>query len=154
MKLIMKCIVGLLLVGVFNPFEAVAHDITLTATADNVYEFRASGFNNPSAAVIDLSIRYDSTTLGNPVIVDGPFATAISALSIPNNDPGGVLRLVYATLTNAFFTGNGLLSTVTFTKTGAAPSRAPGLGSSVYSDTGIQLASQAFVNQFVNPNPI
>lgn len=157
MKLIIKCIVGLLLVGVFNPFEAVAHDITLTATADNVYELRTAGFtanNHGPAAAIDLIIGYDRATLSAPVIVNGPVVTSIGAISIPNDDANGVLRDVFVTITNAFFNGDGLLATITFTRTGAVSSRAPTLRSSVFDGNGVQLGSQAFVNQFVNTNPI
>lgn len=144
MKLIDKCIVGLLLCSLFSVNEAVAAaKVTITQTSERTYSISVADVVR--AAAIDFSILYDKDTLSNPVIENGPFATSASAISVPYDDATrGVFRVVYVTTAN--FEGSGLLATVSFTKTGKASSRLPDLQTSIFSIDGVQVAAQAVID--------
>lgn len=146
MRLLQLWMAALTLYCIYGVADAnAAATVTVTQTSEGVYSVSVA--NVAKAVSLDFTISYDIGTLSNPVILDGPFAAAVGAVQIPNNDSTfGTLRVVYVTITkDAFFEGGGQLATVTFTKTGTAKSRLPGLKSEVISAAGVQTAVQSIV---------
>ncbi|MDU0459776.1 MAG: cohesin domain-containing protein [Geobacteraceae bacterium] len=146
MKLLNMVIAVLLLCTLAGVVEAdAAAKITVTQTAEGVYSVSVA--NVAKASALDFTITYDAAVLSNPVISNGPFAGRFGAMQVPHNDATrGTLRVAYlVTAKDVFFEGDGLLATVTFSKTGTVSPKLLELKSEVISDTGIQVAVESVV---------
>lgn len=146
MKSLQLWMIGLLLGCVCSVVEAgAAAKVTATQLSEGVYSVTVA--NVVKSALLEFTISYDGATLSNPVIANGPFATAVGAIQTPHNDSkSGILRVAYVvTAPGAYFDGSGLLATVTFTKTGSGLSRAPLLNSGAVSADGSQPPVQSIV---------
>lgn len=146
MKLLNMLVAVLLLCTLAGVVEAdAAAKITVTQTAEGVYSVSVA--NVAKASALDFTITYDAAVLSNPVISNGPFAGRFGAMQVPHNDATrGTLRVAYlVTAKDVFFEGDGLLATVTFSKTGTVTPKLLELKSEVISDAGIPVAVESVV---------
>lgn len=151
MKMINRCFFGLIICCVFGVLDAsAAAKVMISKTSEGVYSVTVADVTK--AAAIDFTISYDKDTLSTPVIVDGPFAKAVKAMAIPNNDViRGTLRVVYVTVSKDTFDGGGLLATVTFNKRGDTNSRQPEFKAEIVSMDGVLVAAQPIVTPITEP---
>ncbi|HBA70960.1 MAG: hypothetical protein A2X82_04730 [Geobacteraceae bacterium GWC2_55_20] len=149
MKSLNMFVAALLLCTLVGAVEAdAAAKITLTQTAEGVYSLSVANIAKASTArAINLAITYDAVVLSNPVISNGPFAGRFGAMQVPHNDAArGTLKIAYFTTgENVFFEGEGLLATVTFSKTGTVSPKLPGFTAELVSDAGVYIAIESVV---------
>ena len=100
------------------------------------------------AAGIDFSVYYDASTMINPKVTSGPFASG--AMMEANTSTAGLVRVVFIT-GDAFKGTAGQLATITFTKVGKLPGRLTDFKSSVYSTSSAQVAAQPIIGTSSQP---
>jgi hypothetical protein len=100
------------------PVPAFAVSTILAAPGgDGVFLLQGVGVED--AAALEITVQYDTATLANPRVVEGPFITG-SMTAINPNIPGAV-RIVAIRLTP--IRGSGLIATMTFDLRGSSPGK-------------------------------
>lgn len=124
-------LVGILLL---EAIPAVAASVLSVGPSGNgTFVLRGSGLVD--AAIIDVEITYDSTSLANPRVTQGAFVTG--AMTAANVDVPGVVRL--SIIPAQSIGGNGTIATIVFSRTGEAPGKINGLNGRITTKAGKSL---------------
>jgi hypothetical protein len=91
--------------------------ISATPGGDGVFLLQGIGVED--AAALEITVQYDSATLANPRVVEGPFIAG-SMTAVNPNIPGAI-RIVAIRLTP--IRGSGLIATMTFDLKGSSPGK-------------------------------
>ncbi len=113
---------------------AEAASINASPTGDGVYTVQGIGFSGGSG--LDITITYDSSTLGNPRVVQGKLLA--NAVFAANPNVPGVIRI--GALNMSGFSGTGVIAVITFDKKGAAAGSLTDLKASLINSAGAPLA--------------
>ncbi|TWJ19645.1 cohesin domain-containing protein [Geobacter argillaceus] len=113
---------------------AEAASITASPTGDGVYAIQGIGFSGVSG--LDVTVTYDSSTLGNPRVVQGTLLA--NALFAANPNVPGVIRI--GALSTSGFSGTGVIAAITFDKKAGAAGSLTGLTASLINSSGAPLA--------------
>ena len=116
--------------------------ISISSVVDGVFAVQGTGIENASA--MEINILYDTRTLINPRVTEGPFISG-SMVAINPNVPG-IIRIVLIRITP--MSGNGLIATLSFTRTGSSAGRINSISAKLANANGAPLTSQV---QIINP---
>ncbi len=112
---------------------AEAASIIASPTGDGVYAIQGIGFSGVSG--LDVTVTYDSSTLGNPRVVQGTLLA--NALFAANPNVPGVIRI--GALSTSGFSGTGVIAAITFDKKAGAAGSLTGLTASLINSSGAPL---------------
>jgi hypothetical protein len=113
------CFIAVMLtLALCRPVPAFAVSIvTMSSAGDGIFLLQGIGIEN--AAGLDINIVYDTSTLSNPRVVEGPLIAG--AMTAINPNVPGSIRIVVIRL--APVNGSGVIATLTFNRTGSSPGR-------------------------------
>ena len=86
---------------------AEAASVIASPTGDGVYAVQGIGLSGVSG--LDITVTYDSSTLGNPRVVQGNLLA--NAVFVANPNVPGVIRI--GALSTSGFSGSGVLAAIT-----------------------------------------
>jgi hypothetical protein len=117
-----------------RPLPAFAvSTLTISSTGDGIFLLRGIGIKD--AAALEIIVSYDTATLANPRVAEGPLISG--AMTAVNQKVPGMVRMVIVRLTPV--KGNGLIATLTFDRTGSSPGRIVSLSARLVNIKGISL---------------
>lgn len=116
--------------------------ITISPAGDGV--FALQGLEVENASALDITIMYDTTTLTNPRVGEGPLIAG--AMTAINQTVPGTVRIVIIRI--APISGNGVIATLNFDTIGSSPGNITLLKARLANATGSPLAAQT---QVINP---
>jgi len=114
--------------------------VAISSSGGGAFQLNGIGVENASA--LDITITYDTTTLANPQIAEGPFITG--AMTAINPNVPGVVRIVVVRI--APMSGNGAIATLTFEVTGPSPGTITSLSAKLANTKGAPLAVATQIN--------
>ena len=112
---------------------AEAASVIASPTGDGVYAVQGIGLSGVSG--LDITVTYDSSTLGNPRVVQGNLLA--NAVFVANPNVPGVIRI--GALSTSGFSGSGVLAAITFDKKGGATGSITGLTATMINSSGAPL---------------
>jgi hypothetical protein len=131
----------LLVLALCRPEPALAvSTVTVSSAGNGVFTVRGSGIE--SAAALEINVVYDTATLANPRVVEGPLIAGAMAAINPNVP--GIVRIVIIRLTPV--KGNGVIATMTFDVKGTSPGKITSLSVRLANSQGTTLPAQVQVN--------
>lgn len=110
--------VVMLVMALCRPLPAFAVS-TLTISSIGNEIFLLQGIGIKDAAALEIIVSYDTATLANPRVVEGPLISG--AMTAVNQKVPGIVHMVIIRLTPV--KGNGVIATLTFDRTGSSPGR-------------------------------
>lgn len=113
--------------------------VTILPAGDGIFSILGTGIEGASA--IELAVSYDSTTLANPRVVEGPLIAG--AMTATNSAVPGTVRLVIIRISP--ISGSGVIATLTFDRTGPSPGRISALTARLANAHGAPLLAQVLV---------
>lgn len=125
-----------------SPALAVS-TLSLSPAGDGVFALQGAGIEDASA--FDITIAYDTSSLANPRVVEGPLIAG--GMTAVNPNAPGVVRIVVIRV--APVRGSGLIATLAFTRIGSSPGRINAMNVRLANATGAPLQAQAHI---VNPS--
>jgi hypothetical protein len=114
--------------------------ISTTSGGDGVFQLQGIGIED--AAALEITVQYDTATLGSPRVVEGPLIAG-AMLAVNPNIPGTV-RIVAIRLTPV--RGSGVIATLTFSRKGSSPGSITSLSAKLAAINGASLPSLAQIN--------
>ncbi|HXY54434.1 MAG TPA: cohesin domain-containing protein [Nitrospirota bacterium] len=144
-----------LLLSLYRPSPAFATSIvTITKAREGVFLLQGIGIED--AAALDIIVVYDTATLANPRVTEGPLIAG--AMTAINPKVPGTVRMAVVRLTPV--KGSGVIATLAFDRTGSSPGKITSLsvrlanirGSSLPALVRIENASEAFGTASDLPN--
>ncbi len=130
---------ALIICGNPNPAFALS-TVTISSSGEGIFLLQGIGIEDASA--MEINITYDTATLFNPRVVEGPLVTG--AMTAVNPNIPGTVRIVMIRLTP--IRGNGVIATLTFDRIGAASGRINDLNVRLANAKGSPLAALVQVN--------
>ncbi len=91
--------------------------VTISSIGEGVFLHQGAGVQD--AAALDIIVVYDTTTLANPRVIEGPLITG--AMTAINPKVSGMVRLVIIRFTPV--RGSGVIATLTFDRKGSSPGK-------------------------------
>jgi hypothetical protein len=131
-----------LLVGSTLPALAVP-TLTISSSGNGVFVLQGNDFQ--AVGGVQLTIRYDTTTLTNPRVTKGALATA-AAIFMPNTNNPGVI--IMGMIDPNGVSGSGVLATINFDLPGSSPGVIQSLTADMIDSSSKKIASQV---QVINP---
>ena len=119
--------------------------VTTSSMGDGVFQVTGTGIEG--AAAIELTVSYDTASLANPRVVEGPLISG--AMTAFNPNVPGIARLVIIRLTPV--KGSGVIGTLTFDRTGPSPGKILSLSARLADIRGSYLPAAVQVN---NPSEV
>jgi len=119
--------------------------ITISPAGDGVYALQGLPVENASA--LDITIMYDTTTLTNPQVVEGPLIAG--AMTAINPNIPGTVRIVIIRI--APINGSGVIATLNFDTIDSSPGKISQLTARLANATGSPLTAQT---QIINPTDL
>jgi hypothetical protein len=116
--------------------------VTISPAGNGVFLIQGVGIED--AAAFEITVVYDTTTLSNPRVTVGPFVAG--AMTAINPNVPGTVRIVIIRLSPV--KGSGVISTMTFDRTGPSPGRINALSARLATITGAPILAQV---QVTNP---
>jgi hypothetical protein len=113
--------------------------VTISPATDGVFSILGTGIEGASA--IELAVSYDTTTLANPRVVEGPLIAG--AMTATNSAVPGTVRLVIIRISP--ISGSGVIATLTFDRTGPSPGRISALTARLANANGAPLLAQVLI---------
>ncbi len=117
-----------------------ASTITISPAGEGIFLIQGVGIEDASA--LEINVSYDTATLVNPRIVEGPLVTG--AMTAVNPNIPGTVRIVIIRI--APVRGSGVIATLTFARTGASPGRINDLSARLANAKGAPLAALVQIN--------
>jgi len=109
-------IAALCTLALCRPLPAAAvSSVTLSPSGENGFILQGNGIED--AAAMEINISYDSATINNPRVTEGPLIAG--AMTAVNPNLPGTVRMVIIRLTPV--RGSGVIATLTFNRTGPSP---------------------------------
>jgi len=115
--------------------------ITTTSAGDGVFLLQGIGFED--AAALEITVQYDTATLANPRVVEGPFIAGFMTAINPNIP--GTVRIVAVRLTPV--RGSGVIATMTFDLKGSNPGQIISLTAKLANIKGATIPVLAQINK-------
>lgn len=128
---ILALVAGLGLLGSFS--AASAATITAVASGNGVFAVVASGFTG--VAGLDVTVTYDSATLGNPRVEKG--AMLGNALFVANPNQTGIIRI--GAVSTSGVSGSGTVAVITFDRKGDSAGLLTGITATTINTSGAPL---------------
>ena len=123
------------------PLSAFAvSTITISSSGDGVFTLQGVGIEDASA--LEISVFYDTASLANPRVVEGPLITG--AMTAINPNVAGTVRIVIISITP--IKGSGTIATLTFDRTSSSPGKISALKARLANIKGAPLLSAVQVN--------
>jgi len=138
-----RCILvaAALILAFYRPTPAFAvSTVAISSPGNGVFLLQGIGIED--AAALEINISYDTATLSNPRVVEGPLVAG--AMTAVNPNVPGTVRIVMIRLTP--FRGSGVIASVTFDRTGASPGRILAMSAHLADAKGSPLATLVQVN--------
>lgn len=108
----------MLVLALCRPLPAFATStITISSAGEGVFLLQGVGVED--AAALDIIIVYDTATLANPRVTEGPLIAG--AMTATNPNVPGTVRMAIVRLTPV--NGSGVIATLTFDRTGSSPGK-------------------------------
>jgi hypothetical protein len=108
----------MLVMALCRPLPAFAlSTLTISSTGDGIFLLQGIGIED--AAALEIIVSYDTATLANPRVVEGPLITG--AMTAINPNVPGMVRLVIIRLMPV--RGSGVIATLTFDRKGSSPGK-------------------------------
>jgi hypothetical protein len=127
--------------ALWRPAPALAvSTMTVSSTGNGVFTVRGSGVEG--AAAFEIIVAYDTATLANPRVVEGPLIAG--GMTAINPNVPGIVRMVIIRL--APVKGSGVIATMTFDRTGPSPGKIVSLSARLANSQGASLPSLVQVN--------
>jgi hypothetical protein len=124
-----------------RPLPAFAvSTVTISPAGDGVFLLQGVGIED--AAAFEISVLYDTATLANPRVVEGPLISG--AMTAINPNVPGMVRLVIVRITSV--KGSGVIATLTFDRKGSSPGKVLSLSARLANINGAPLPALAQVN--------
>ncbi len=114
--------------------------VTISPAGDGVFLLQGIGIEDVSA--FELTVVYDTATLSNPRVTEGPLIAG--AMTTINPNVPGTVRMVIIRLSPV--KGSGVIATMAFDRTGPSPGRINALSARLANITGAPLLAQVQVN--------
>jgi len=125
----------------WQPAPVFASAVVMTSsTGDGVFQVTGTGIEGASA--IELAVSYDTASLANPRLVNGPLISG--AMTAFNPNVPGIARMVIVRLTPV--KGSGVIGTLTFDRTGPSPGKILSLSAKLADIKGSYLPAAVQVN--------
>jgi hypothetical protein len=133
--------VVMLAMALCRPLPAFAvSTLTISSTGDGVFLLQGIGIED--AAALEIIVSYDTATLANPRVVEGPLITG--AMTAINPNVPGMVRLVIIRLTPV--KGSGVIATLTFDRKGSSPGKVLSLSARLANINGAPFPALVQVN--------
>ena len=111
-------VVVMLILPLCRPVPAFATStVTISPAGDGVFLIRGVGVED--AAALDITVVYDTATLANPRVIEGPLIAG--AMTATNPNVPGTVRIAIVRLTPV--KGSGLIATLDFNCAGSPPGK-------------------------------
>jgi len=114
--------------------------VAISSGGNGVFLLQGMGIEN--AAALDITIQYDTNTLANPRVVEGPFITG--AMTAINQNIPGTVRMDIIRL--APINGSGVIATVSFDLLGSSPGSITSMNVKLANLKGAPLPALAQIN--------
>jgi hypothetical protein len=116
---------------------------TLTISSAGNGVFLLQGVGVEDAAALDIIVVYDSATLANPRVSEGPLIAG--AMTATNLNVPGTVRMAIVRLTPV--KGSGVIATLAFNRTGSSPGNIISLSARLSNIKGASLPTLVQVNK-------
>lgn len=124
-----------------RPLPAFAlSTVSLAPAGDGVFLLQGTGIED--AAALELTVLYDTETLANPRVAEGPLIAG--GMTAVNPNVPGTVRIVIIRL--APIRGSGVIATLSFDRKGSSSGRIRALGIKLADIKGTPLMAQALIN--------
>ncbi len=131
------------ILGMCLPTPAFAvSTVTISSAGDGVFSILGTGIEGASA--MEITVSYDTATLANPRVVEGPLIAG--AMTATNSAAPGTVRLVVIRI--APISGSGIIAAMTFDRTGPSSGKITVLKAKLANAAGVPLTAKA---QIANP---
>jgi len=133
-------VAALAILALCRPAPAFAVS-TITISPGGAGVFLLQGSTIDGASAFDISVAYDTATLANPRVTEGPLISG--AMSAINPNVPGIVRIVLVRV--APVKGSGVIATVTFDRVGASAGRISSMSVKLANAAGAPLPSQVLI---------
>jgi hypothetical protein len=138
--------VVMLILAMCRPLPAfAASTVTISSAGEGVFLLQGVGVED--AAAIEINVLYDTATLANPRVVEGPLIAG--AMTAINPHVPGMVRMVIVRITPV--KGSGVIATLTFDRKGSSPGNIISLSAKLANIKGVSLPALTQVN---NPSGV